>query len=53
MFLDGSPHICGNNGYDKIQNTQLTGSVTKTYTSGTTVTMKAYVNNLKFFSFNS
>ena len=49
FILDGSPHICGNNGYDEIQDTQLTGSVKKTYTSGTNVTMKVYVNHLNFF----
>jgi len=39
--------VCGNNGFTPngwSQNTQLTGSVTRTYTSGSIVTMTAHVN---------
>ena len=42
----GDLHVCGNNGFNKSGwpiNTQITGNVTRTYTSGSIVTMTAQV----------
>jgi len=45
-YRGGDVHVCGDNGYvtkkEQAQNTALTGSVTRTYTSGSIVTMNAY-----------
>ena len=44
--IDGENHVCGNNGWigpRLSQNTQLTGPVVKTFKSGETVNMTAFV----------